>query len=284
MAGTHKRPRTWPNGMPRRQDNIYDRQLISVCTPSHGYDALPLVHVTPAGKARDIIKTSKIIAQPCEVFDIELIYFFVLRPAYASKFGEQRTHFLNYFPVAFVMKPEAVPRPYHVYPFDTGGGAKGAFRAHADRFIPLDDYALEPSHAAAARFIEWAFGTLERYYDGRVRPELDKNIHPDESVAVGYRSISKMGIVGSLDHDTRASTVEVASRENVDVPDHLRLIILPKQMIERDTEFKVGIDKLKANGTTIEVYDWQPNRAPSEFQRDIMRISREWYRGQGMAL
>jgi hypothetical protein len=274
--------RQWPKGMPRRKDTNFDRQLIGRISNINPQRPLPLVHVTTTFVAKEIVSTKKLVTKLCDVFRMELLYFFVLRPAYVPKYGDEPSHHLTRFPSVFVLNPASVLEPLHVYPFDTGGAAKGAFEKQADKLIYLEDYALESNHDAAARFIHWAFGSLGQYYQGRLRQELASEMMPFESVAVSYVDVARLGVDGSNEHDKRASTVEIASSHNVDLPGNLDLLLLPKQFLEGNDALWQQLEYLRAAGTTIEIYDWQPNRRPSEFQRDIMRITREWYERQGV--
>jgi hypothetical protein len=276
-----RQKRTWAGGMLRRDNINFDRQLIERAAPTGLRQELPLVHVTAAWPAQEVVREGKFVTKHCDVFDSDLVYFFVLRPAYRSKFGTEESHQLSRFPVVFILRPEAVPNPRHVYPFDTGGAAKGAFAKQADKYVPLEDYALAPTHAAAVGHIGWAFGTLEAYFEGRLKDGIQDNVRPFESVISGYIDVARMGVEGSNEHDKRASTIELAAGHNIDLAGNVRLVILPKQFLE---ENRTLFDKLEALGTDIELYDWQPNRAPDEFQKDILRISREWYRSQGIML
>lgn len=278
MAGP-KKPRTWAGGMPRRDGVNYDRQLIGHTRPDGLPESLPLVHMTAAWSANEVVRTGKFVTRRCDVFDVELLYFFVLRPAYRSRFGGEESHQISRFPVAFIVRPEAVPAPRHVYPFDTGGGAKGAFTSKADKYVPLEDYGLEPNHLAAVGHIGWAFGALEAYFEGRLREDINTDIPPFESVTSGFVDVARMGVELSNDHDTRASTIELAAAHNVDLVGNVELVILPKQYLEGNDPLVAAIEKI---GAEIELYDWQPNRAPDEFQKDIRAICREWYRGKGL--
>lgn len=80
MPHGRKKP-TWPGGMPRRNDVNFDRELTKHDDPGNLNEHLPLVHVTPAWPAKEIIRDSKIATRRCDVFEVELAYFFLLRPA-----------------------------------------------------------------------------------------------------------------------------------------------------------------------------------------------------------
>lgn len=278
MARRGRKP-TWRSGMQRREGVNYDRQLISRSAPDGLPAALPLVHVTAAWPAKEIVRSGKLITKRCDVFEAELLYFFVLRPAYRSKFGNEESHQLSRFPVVFILRPEAVADPRHVYPFDTGGAAKGAFAKQADPYVPLEDYAVASTHAGAVGHVGWAFGSLESYFEGRLRDGLQDEVPAGESVTRGFIDVARMGVEGSNDHDKRASTIELAASHNIDLPGNVELVILPKQFLEGNATL---LDEIKAFGANVELYDWQPNRSPDEFQKDILRISREWYQRRGI--
>lgn len=283
MKPRRKKIRVWANGMRRRGDEYdFERPLRDRFVPLAAAARLPLAHVTSVFSGREIIETAKLTTKTCTVFGLPLTYFFVLRPAYLNKFGSEKSDFLDYFPVALILKPAAVTTPYHVYPFDTGGAATGAFKARANKLVPLEDYELETSHEAAAGFIGWAFGSAASYFDGVLRGDLQTEIKAAESVATAYVAIAKLGVAGDPDHDTRASTLEMASAEHVDLGDNVMLAILPKQLLELPGRFRTALDDLIAKATEVEVYDWRPNRAPAEFQRDLLRISRSWYAAKGV--
>lgn len=274
--------RRWPKGMNRRTDANFDRQLIGRTGDLEIAGDLPLAHVTAVWPAKEIIRAGKLVTRLCDVFALKLLYFFVMRPAYVSRYSEEPSHQITRFPAVFVVDPGAVTQPVHVYPFDSGGGAKGAFQEQADKYVPLEDYALEPRLGAVKEFVAWAFGSIEAYFEGRTRLELAREIMPHESVAISYLDIARMGVDGSNVHDKRASTIEIAASHNVDLPGNLRLLIIPKQFLEGNSGLERDVAVLKQHGTDIELYDWQPNRRPSEFQRDLMRITREWYARQGL--
>lgn len=282
MTERGRKPRTWPGGLPRRiGEHDFERPLRARHAELSGHEALPIAHVASVHGSRTIIESSRLIPRRCEVFGIDLAYFFVLKPAYLGKSDTQKSEFLDYFPLALILRPEAVPIPHHVYPFDTGGAASGAFKKRANKFVPLEDYELEASHAAAAGFIGWAFGDVASYLDGSLRRNLQSEVKPAESVPSAYLAIARLGVSGDPEHDTRASTLEVASAENVDLKGNVLLVVMPKQLLEVPGPFLDALSRLTASGTEVDTYDWRPNRAPAEFQRDILRVTRAWHATNG---
>ena len=269
-------------GMPRRDGAPGERQLRARSRDASGSAALSLVHSAPVFYAGEILRGGKFEVRRCPVFGKDLLYFFVLRPAYRSRLGGEKSHQLTRFPVAFIVRPEAV-EPYSVYPMDTGAAAGGAFAGQADPFVFLEDYELEPNHAAAAGHIAWAFGSLAAYYDGVLRADILDDVPQHEVVTRGFADVARMGREGSNRHDRRASTVEVTSSRDVQLQGNVLLAIVPKQFLE-DPAGPNGamIARLKELAIPFRTYEWQPNTAPDEFQKDISDIARGFYREEGL--
>jgi len=278
--GRTSRPRVWPGGMPRRSDVDFERQLVGRCATVVGSRELPLVHVTASWPAQEILKKKKLLPSKCPIFQVELLYFFVLRPAYKDKLGREPSHQVSRFPFVFAVRPEGVDPPRHVYPFDTGAAATGAFASQADKYVQLEDYALENSHRAIRSFIKWAFGSIESYFDAELRLDVREDVAASESVVISYLDIARMGFEGSNRHDTRASTIEVASDHAVSL-DFACLLIYPKQFLEANKTLVKIFKEMKGKGVSLRGYDWQPNRSPDEFQKDIMSISKAWFKSNG---
>jgi hypothetical protein len=271
-------------GVKRRSGGTPNRQLRQRSQPGKIRNELPLIHVTAVGVARDIVDSGKLEARVCPVFNRGLLYFFAMRAAYRLRDGDAKSHQINRFPFVFIVKPEAVPTPYHIYPFDTGGAVKGVFEAQSDPYVFLEDYELQPTLAAAAGQIAWAFGTLDAYLDGDLRSDILDGVPTHETVTRGFVDIALMARSGSNQPDKRASAIEVASSHDVLLKDNVVLAILPKQYLEEDgnnpnLDF---ITRLKAAGIPWEVYDWQPNTEPDEFQKEIADISKKFFQRQGV--
>lgn len=270
-------------GIRRRGGAPADRQLRARGHAGAIPQRLPLVHVTAVGIAKEIVRSRKLETRQCPVFKRKLLYFFALRAAYRLRDGDAKSHQINRFPFIFVVSPDAVANPFHVYPFDTGGAVGGVFSEQADPHVFLEDYELAPEHGAVARQIGWAFGTLQAYFDGEIRGDILDGIPPHETVTRGFVDIARLARSGSNQPDKRASAIEVAVSHDVDLKGNVMLAIIPKQYLEEDgtspnVEF---MDRLKAEGISWEVYDWQPNTAPNELQDEIARIVRTWFRKNG---
>jgi hypothetical protein len=272
------------SGVKRRSGGAPDRQLRNRSRPGKITDKLPLIHVTAVGIAREIVQSGKLEARQCSVFNRGLVYFFAVRPAYRLKDGDAKSHQINRFPFVFIIKPEALSGPYHVYPFDTGGAVKGVFEAESDPYVFLEDYELATSLTAAAGQIGWAFGTIEAYFEGNLRGDILDDVPTHETVTRGFIDVARMARSGSNQPDKRASAIEVACSHDVQLKGNVLLAILPKQYLEDDSDSpnQGFMARLKSDDIPWEVYDWQPNTTPNEFQEEIAKIAKRFFQNQGL--
>ena len=265
-------------GMTRRIGASGERHLRDRSSKKKLPASLPLIHATSVFSANEILRAGKFETRRCKIFKRDLLYFFVMRPDYRSREGGRSTHQLNVFPTAFVVRPEAADPLVHAFPFDTGAAAAGAFAEQADPLLPLDDYSLDSSLEAAVGHIEWAFETLGDYMDGHLRNDIRDGIPRHETVTHGFVDVAQMGRKLSNLHDRRASAVEIAVGNDVDLKGNVLLAILPKQYLEDENgPNAVAVARLHAHGIRVETYDWRPNTSPDDYQQDITDIARAFY-------
>jgi hypothetical protein len=246
---------------------------------------LPLLHVTAVGAAREIIDGGQLETRHCKVFKKDLLYFFMLRPAYRVSEADAKSDQVNRFPFVFIVDSRNLTAPYHVYPFDTGGAAAGIFGDEPDPYVKLEDYELSANLAAAAELIGWAFGSLDAYFKAEIRQGLKDALEQWESAARSYLTIAQLATVtrGTNRPDKRASAIEVAYNQHVQLKGNVALAILPKQLLESATASNDHfIARLSALGVTSEMYDWQPNSTPDEYFEEISRIAENYFRAQGI--
>jgi hypothetical protein len=188
---------------------------------------LDLVHVTSVGAGREIVSLGQIDATYCDVFKRDLVYMFLARPAYRLRNGAAKSDQINRFPCAFVIRPDKLEAPFHIYPFDTGAGISGCYGDTVDPHVYLEDYELDPTLPAAQRHIAWAFGGNRQYFEGDLIPGLVQRLHAWQSVGRGWLAIAGLAATGSNRPDKRASAIEVAYSKHLPLKRHVRLVIFP---------------------------------------------------------
>jgi hypothetical protein len=253
------------------------RELVTVAKdacPTISISPPPLVHVTSVGWGRRIIGAGTIEKRGCRVFGRELVYAFLGRPAYRFKAGDEKAEQLNFFPFAIVLSPDALPVPYHVYPFDTGAYVSGYYDEAMDPSIYLEDYELEPTAEAALRHVEWGFGSIDGYIDAKLKSGRAATLPDWRSVAKNWISIAGLASTGSNRPDRRASAVEFAYSHSIDLREgHGRLVVFPQQLLEDprgvNSEFR---DHLTALNIAFDTYEWRPNETPDSYANEIVDV------------
>ncbi|WP_428668124.1 hypothetical protein [Reyranella sp.] len=229
-----------------------------------------LAHVTPVGRAREIIRSGKIETRHCDIFGRSLNYFFALRPAYRRKDSGEQSDQLDRFPFVFLLSSNHLPPPHQIYPFDTGGAIDGAFDEKANEYVFLEDYRLGPTYEAISGHIQWAFGSRENYYDGTLQLGLENSLPFHETAALSYLNIAGLATIGSNKPDYRASALEVSFDRHIPITGNVNFIILPRQFLEDPRgDNDQMIRSLKDANIAWDFYEWEPNRAPDEFRREI---------------
>lgn len=270
-------------GIKRRSSTLPPRQELREITAAADLPTmLDLVHVTAVGRGTDIVRARQIETKRCPVFNRDLVYTFVGRPAYRLRNGEIKSDQISRFPFVFVISPEKLGAPYHLYPFDTGAGVEGRYGDAADPYVPLEDYELAPELTAAQRHISWQFGNNAGYFDGDAKPGLIDKVPHFKMVVRACLKIAALAATATNRPDKRASAIEVAYDTHIPLKDHVRLVILPKQYVEdlghRNTAF---IAELNALGLMWEPYDWRPNETPEAYMDEITRIVRRYLQNVG---
>lgn len=239
-------------------------------------DSYYLAHVTSVGAAREIVRAEQIETRPCGQFNEDLVYFFALRPAYRLSGSDRKRSMIDYFPAVILVDTRKMGTPFHVYPFDTGGALEGVFDAGGSEHVYLEDYELESTLQAASDHLCWAFDTRADYFDAKLKEGLVENVPDWDVVPRSFASIAALASVGSNRPDRRASAIELAFDGHVPL-ERIQLMILPKQFLEdpRGDNTEV-MERLRAANVEWSVYEWQPNRRPGDFHKEIDGMVREY--------
>jgi len=233
-----------------------------------------LVHITVAGWAAEILRSPvpQIETRRCAVFGRDLAYFFVARAAFRPRQGDISSEDLTRFPVAFVIRPDNLGTPAHVYPFDSGAAHKGRYLNAHQSGVFLQDYALQPSMDAVRRMIAWGFGSYAGYLDAELDPMLEKSVAHSDYVARAYLRIARLAGIGANLPDGRSATIEVAYGGHVSLKSHASLVVLPQQLLEADAGAGSIRQRLGALGVDFQTYDWQPGSTPDQHMDEVQRL------------
>jgi hypothetical protein len=258
------------------------RELRAVASRNSSKDQLDLVHVTRVGAAREIVNAGQIETRKCKVFSKNLVYLFLARPAYRLKDGDQKSDQINRFPSVFIVSPENLGPPLHVYPFDTGAAVSWVFGDRADPDVFLEDYELEPTIGAAVGHMIWAFETAAAYFEGDLRLGLSEAFEPWQTVLRGFATIAGLASSTHNQPDRRASSIEIAYNNHIPLKGNAKLIIIPKQYLENgSSKNDLFLNRLKALNVDWDAYDWQPNLEPDFYLDEINQKVRSYLKKTG---
>ena len=220
-----------------------------------------LIHTTSASNLYSVLEERRLRATRCSVFQEDLCYLFVGRPAYKwSTKGEA-----SYWQLPFVLVVDGLGEApvKRIHPFDTGAFAL----RHLPEYIILFEmgaYDIGKDPGLAGNLMNVFFGSVENYVDARVRSEeeirtaygLGARHQEIEALARLYADRSNQG------PDDRARTIELQVEEDVQIsPDNLLGVVVPKQYTD---DAEVGAE-LKALGCRVETYGEYPLRAENYY-------------------
>ena len=216
-----------------------------------------LIHTTSASNLYSVLEKRRLRATRCSVFQEDLCYLFVGRPAYKwSTTGEA-----SYWQLPFVLVVDGLGEApvKRIHPFDTGAFASRRLPDYITLF-EMAAYDIGKDPRLAGSLMDVFFGGVENYINARVRSEAEIRTayglgtrHQEiEALARLYADRSNQGL------DDRARTIELQVEEDVRIsPDNLLGVVVPKQYAD---DAEVGAE-LKALGCRVEPYGEYPLRA-----------------------
>lgn len=266
MANPPKKPRT------RLRDTVTQTE------PTIG--DLPLVHTSDAYRLQDILTAKSLLPTLCNVFEEELLYLFLGRPAYRTrKQTNDNIHFD--LPVVIILKPEAsLPTPKRIFPFDTG-----AFSNHFyDRYFHPDtnifDFEIGVSLDDARRFASHLYSTNREYFIGATRKNVEVPFGQFE--LEGLYELARAPADPSLENpvppDERSSSIELQFDREIPLKGNILAIVIPQQYLD-DSDVVASIRSL--DPLHIETYEVISKMGARELAGSIYEIVRQIYKKSG---
>ena len=190
---------------------------------------LPLFHSCECYDSIQVFQDLQLTARHCKVFGEDLLYFFYGKPAYPA--GEEiegnRTD-CDYCPVCFVVDPHKVNID-RVFPFDSGAFKKKKYKDFMFRRTKLEDYLLDSSLDAILDYITLFYTSNHNYIRG-----IASNSLPQRSPQIDGL-IRLLHATGTLNIDERSHTVEVITKDNVQLLEAVECVILPEDLLRDDS-------------------------------------------------
>lgn len=186
---------------------------------------LPFTHVTDAYMFRQIMAEERLAPSTCRIFDEQLLYLFYGRPAYRAAAEAESNGLDSYWPVCFVLRPEAV-KPKRIFPFDTGAFHFGRFAAFMDHRMIKEDFELTLGLDAPARVVQLFWRHNRAYFENEGHVGFDPE--PMDFEAKCYIELIKSRARGPFDE--RNSAIEVQTDVPIPLENNIIAVILPYEL------------------------------------------------------
>ena len=240
------------------QQTGFELQLSGVSLADSG-PMLPLIHSADAVRnpdrneptAADYFACGQIMLVPCDVFDENLVYTYVGRPA----FRELRR------PVCLILRP-APELLQNVFVFDTGAYCMDRYSKIVDSIADVNRFRIPADAEAIRRFIKCHFGDNRGYYWSQTNMQREYELM-DSSEEFGYSVLVRLLRFSKLEFDTRCRTIENILRTPIPLEKYLQAVIVPMSLAEEET-FRAFRQRPEANFEVLQYNDEQGSH-PAEY-------------------
>lgn len=234
---------------------------------------LPFMHSCEGYNGKKIIEGNELQATHCKVFDEELLYFFYGKPSYpvGEKNENKRTDDL-YCPVCFVVDPKKVSI-FRIFPFDSGAFEGKRYMDFLHRGMKIEDFELENSIDSILAYISVVFDNNKNYIYGISCKHESDYIEIDSF-------LNLLNAKGAFDIDERANTVEIISKENINIKDVVECIILPKSLMKRNEIYEFIVN----NNIQYKTYNVRRLTPPMRYNETVFELAMEYLRENGTVI
>lgn len=214
----------------------------------------PLIHTTRSYNIASIKDTNELSPTKCDVFEEELLYLFVGRPAYKRDDPKSQAEYWE-LPCCFIFDHLIGAEFKRIYPFDSGAFEAKRYPEYIG-LMPMKQFETNTG-TAPGRIISAFFGTFPKYFSGEAK---DKEVFENEfSLGVldtevkALRRLAQDGTPANF--DDRRFTIEVQLDEKIDFAETPPNAVVLPSIYLRDEKIKNKIvSEWKATPITYEVY------------------------------
>jgi hypothetical protein len=221
--------------------------------PDNYNQCLPFFHSCTAEEAIVYADSDKISAKFCDVFQEDLVYLFLGKGRYAAKYEDGR---IRLTPVSFVFKPGAALNLFRIYPFDTGACALGFYepfmlKANIEKI--KKDFLLGDHVNIGYVLISYFFNSLNDYVRETPMPHSHSQIK-DLAIQWGAFQLEEINALYETAFsyaDGRRITVEVQSKDDINLKDNADYLLVPTKNYEANHSFAEFSTR---NNVTLKIY------------------------------
>lgn len=231
---------------------------------------LPLTHITDGYSFRDIMDGGALVPGPCGVFGGNLLYLFYGRPAYRAAAEIESNGSEAYWPVCFVMKPDAAAAS-RIYPFDSGAFHHHRFNRFIYHKMMKEDFELDIDPDTPGKLVRLFWQDERSYFNADGTSGFVPGTFEFEAKA--YQALIQD--VGRAAFDERNSAVEIQTDAPIDLLSNTLAVILPYEFAKPDM-----ISKIEALGALALPFDVVRRHGPREMVGLIYSIVRDLFGGK----
>lgn len=225
-------------------------------------------------KASKMINSGTIEIEDCDVFGEKINYAFYGRPAFRPDKATINTRDYNYYPVCFLIDPNKFAID-SVFPFDSGAFKESMYDSH---HIPLDmtldEFRLVPRLTKIKGFISFVYSINENY----LRQKPVKHGDPEKYYNSVNAVLSLVNETGTESFDSRARTIEIISKTNVEIEEAVIAIICPMTFCD-SIEVKEKLKEYEKKGISVIKY-YDDGDAPNDYIGVIKEKAYRYYEKQ----
>ena len=237
---------------------------------------LPFVHTTDWETMVSLIETAPTLEPTlCPVFNEDLLYLFYGRPSFRKHAQEEPNSIKSFDLVCLLMDSAALPAPKRVFPFDSGAFAGGIYKDHLHPRMKLEDFEIDPTLEAMARFVGTYFGENKSYYNEVFRESIPYS--PRETQVDSFLSIVRA--TGTTRYDDRRSAIEIQFERAIDLLSaNVLAVIAPEDRFDDPLTLDFVVSKLNAEPLGY----YCPHARPLEDARSIVQMAKDFYKRSGI--
>lgn len=240
---------------------------------------LPLVHITKAFLAKDIIRLGYIKVSDRGDTETPAAFLFYGRPAYRVS-GDGPIKCAAACPFCFIFDPKLLAEAAEIHAFDTGAFRKRMYSHVLLDEMNVDDFSLEQVLVRPNKLIAAIYGSLLRYFDGDLShaPHPDRVAGQSEFLARAYLDL--IHSTGRNEPDDRVGTIEAKFTDHIALQSvaqgGLLAVVVPDILWSGDTK-TTWLRELSEFGIDILPFRFSIGREPGHHHALIEQEVRRYY-------
>lgn len=234
-------------------------------------DAPPACHSTQSYNIKAIIRSGHIEPKKCDVFNEEMTYFFVGKPAYKA-YDDNAISKRWQLPCCFIFEYSSISEIKRIFPFDSGAFYRGIYPKYIS-MMDIEEFNIASAPDAPSRVISAFFGSFENYFSAE--PRSRESLLSECMVTEFNDEIEAFHSLCHENDDDRKCAIEVQSTSGVDISRAKLLAVIAPIKYGDIKEFRDFISLHDARLITYNVYSLNSHSYYSEIYGKYEMLMKE---------